>query len=68
MTGSTAQGGAEAVVTPPINLMTTNKKTLNMSSHQGGVGMMQNVIQYDSMQDARNPHSVSTLNDLHLSG
>lgn len=48
--------------------MTTNKKTLNMSSHQGGVGMMQNVIQYDSMQDARNPHSVSTLNDLHLSG
>ena len=67
MTGSTAQGGAEigGVTTPISNLMTTNKKTLNMSSHQGGVGMMQNVIQYDSMHDdKRNPHSVSTLNDL----
>ena len=53
MTGSTNGQHGHAGVTSPANMMTTQKKTLNMSNHQGQLGMAHNVIQYDSMIDEK---------------
>ena len=52
MTGST-NGQHGPGVTSPANMTTTQKKTLNMSNHQGQLGMAHNVIQYDSMIDEK---------------